>query len=278
MKFIWITDPHLNMIDINGRQDFYNEIKARESHAIFMTGDIAESSSLEPILTEVVASITQPVYFVLGNHDYYGDCVENVRSKTQKLTQRVKNLYWLSGSEPHVLCEDIILVGQDGWADGRYGDYEHSNVLLNDSLLISDLFDAKMLGRASLLTKMQQLADADSIQLKKSLIKAVTKYDCQKIIILTHVPPFDDACVYQGRKTESDFLPFFSSKAIGDVLLEMALTYEHISFLVLCGHTHASAFYSPLKNLSVLVGKAEYFKPEVQQITNHEMAHNWSLI
>jgi len=38
------------------------------------------------------------------------------------------------------LDNNIFLIGQDGWADGRLGDYQSSRVVLNDSRMIADLF------------------------------------------------------------------------------------------------------------------------------------------
>ncbi len=63
-----------------------------------------------------------------------------------------------------------------------------------------------------------------------------------------------------------EWLPYFSSKAMGDVLLLAAQKYSAIDFLVLCGHTHSEACYLPLYNLTVKVGNAEYFQPAIQSI------------
>lgn len=65
---------------------------------------------------------------------------------------------------------DTFLVGQDGWADGRLGNYYDSQIVLNDSKMIADLFQAKILGRSQLLAKMQQLADHDAEQLQMQLM------------------------------------------------------------------------------------------------------------
>ena len=37
------------------------------------------------------------------------------------------------------LTKDAALVGVDGWADGRLGDYARSTVMLNDYLLIENI-------------------------------------------------------------------------------------------------------------------------------------------
>lgn len=83
---------------------------------------------------------------------------------------------------------------------------------------------------------------------------------------MTHVPPFKEACLYEGKISSDDFLPFFSSKATGDVLTEVAKANADIEFLVFCGHTHAKAILSPLLNLTIQVGAAKYLMPEIQSI------------
>lgn len=113
---------------------------------------------------------------------------------------------------------------------------------------------------------MQQLADADAHQLSKNLDQAIKKHHPKKIIVLTHVPPFKEACLHEGEISNDDWLPYFSSQATGDILKQIAEDNKEIEFLVLCGHTHSEATYEPLENLKVKVGKAEYFQPEIEEI------------
>lgn len=142
------------------------------------------------------------------------------------LTNNQSLLNWLPACEPILLENEVVLVGQDGWADGRYGDYANSTISLNDERMIVDLFQAK--------------------------------------IVLTHIPPFEEACLHKGKVSNKNRLPYFSSKATGDVLMKVAKENSETEFLVLCGHTHSEACFEPLKNLTVKVGKAEYYQLEVQ--------------
>lgn len=66
--------------------------------------------------------------------------------------------------------------------------------------------------------------------------------------------------------SNKDWLPYFSSKATGNVLMKVAKENSGTEFLVLCGHTHSEASFQPLKNLTIKVGKAEYYQPEVQAL------------
>jgi hypothetical protein len=87
-----------------------------------------------------MATTQKPIYFVLGNHDYYRRGVDDVRSKMTSITKDGLFLFWLPALGPQKLDNDVVLVGQDCFADGRYGDYTNSRVVLNDSRMIVDLF------------------------------------------------------------------------------------------------------------------------------------------
>lgn len=262
MKLIWLTDVHLNFLTNEERQDFYKNMADTHCDAILLSGDIAEATCLEAMLKEMAEAIGKPIYFVLGNHDYYEGAINEVRGAMQAL--RHKHLKYLSTAGIIQLNEDTILLGQDGWADGRLGDYENSTVSLNDSVLIEDLAKARADGKPQLLAKMQELADADAKQLKADLLKAISKKP-KKIIIVTHVPPFKEACMYRGKQTDDNYLPYFTSKATGDVIKRFAELNPYIEFVVYSGHTHHPAQYEPLHNLHVKAGKAEYTRPTFQE-------------
>jgi predicted phosphohydrolase len=265
MKLVWLTDTHLNVLDKEQRNAFYAEITSVKAQAILISGDIAEANSISGYLVELERALTCPIYFVLGNHDFYGSNVASVTTNIHEIAKSYDNLVWLTETDYSVLTKDILLVGVDGWADGRYGDYAHSHVVLNDSRMITDLFQKKCLGKTALLKIMQDLANKDASRLRAQLEFAIKKVP-KKIIVVTHVPPFAESCAYKDQQTDNDFLPFFSSKATGDVLLEVLQENTKIDFLVLCGHTHEAALHQPLNNLTVKVGGARYGRPKIVEI------------
>lgn len=265
MKCAWLTDIHLNFLEKEERLTFYQSIKLSNVDIVLISGDIAEAPTVVDLLEEMYEMLKYPIYFVVGNHDYYFGQIESVKNQLEKLTKKSNKLYWMPALGPVLLDNGAILIGQDGWADGRLGDYNNSQVVLADSRLIAELFKEKILGKYQLLDKMQLLADRDANLLSIDLKKALA-CNPKKIIVLTHVPPFKEACRYNGEISGDDWLPFFSSKASGDVLYKFAIENKNIELLVLCGHTHAHADVEILPNLKVKVGKAEYYKPEVQEV------------
>lgn len=84
MKFLWITDIHLNFVSLDKRKQFYQGLK--DGDAIVISGDIAEAPSIAKILSEVADHVGKPIYFVLGNHDYYHGEINNIRDAMQILT------------------------------------------------------------------------------------------------------------------------------------------------------------------------------------------------
>lgn len=265
MRLAWLTDIHLNFLGDDERQIFYQEVAQDNGDAVLISGDIAEAPPLTDLLKEMASAIKKPIYFILGNHDYYRGEVSEVHEAMTALTKAHDQLFWLPASGIQQLNKTTLLLGQDGWADGRLGDYQNSRVSLNDSRFIKDLFQARMLGKSQLLEKMQQLADIDAKQLQNDLVKAVGQ-DPKKIIVLTHVPPFREACQHEGQISDDNWLPYFSSKVIGDELMQSAQENPSIEFLVLCGHTHSNAYYQPLNNLTIKAGAAEYYSPVVQEV------------
>lgn len=269
MKLAWLTDVHLNFLDANERKKFYQEIINTKCDGVLISGDIAEAPSIKNILKELATVIKKPTYYILGNHDFYRGQIDAVRNEMTALTESNEYLFWLPASKVIQLDNDTLLVGQDGWADGRLGDYHNTRVVLNDSRMISDLFQEKLVGRSQLLAKMQQLADYDAGQLQEQLIQAAIQRP-QRIIVLTHIPPFKEACLHEGKISNDDWLPYFASKASGDVLMNICIAHPDIDFLVLCGHTHGKAKYCPLPNLTVEAGHAKYNRPEIQKIISIE--------
>lgn len=264
-KIAWITDIHLNFLDAKARKQFYRSIDQTDSDAILITGDIADAASICKILSDFSNHTNKNIYFVLGNHDYYSSSVASVRESITMLCSENSKLTWLGNSEIIKLNSDTVLLGHDGWADARYGDFDHSTVTLNDSRLIAELFQAFLLNKSSLKNKMQNLADADAKALEQTLMQ-IENLEVKKIIIATHVPPFPECCLHKGKQSDESWLPYFASKATGDILSTFAQQNPAIDVLVLCGHTHSNASIKPYTNLEIKAGSAQYYTPELQKI------------
>lgn len=271
MKAVWLTDIHLNFLSVRARSELYSQIRETEADYVFITGDIAESHYVCMHLTIMAEALSdnQQILFVAGNHDYYHGSVKGVKEKFKEISHG--KIRYAPDSNLIKLQDGIYLCAVDGWADGRYGDYANSPVVLNDSRLIKELDDSiPVTGtlaerNASLLKAMQLLADEDAFNLSEK-IAATLKEDPKKIIVLTHIPPFPESSLYQGKIAGDDYLCFYTCKAVGDVLMKFAEENPMVQFLVFCGHSHNEALYEPLSNLTVKTGAAEYYEPCIQEV------------
>jgi predicted phosphohydrolase len=259
MRVVWATDIHLNFLDAEGRASFFSSIRAHQPDVVFVTGDIAEAPSLPFLLDEMRRAIQVPLYFVLGNHDFYYGSILQVRNSLKNWCQVQPGLIYLSTTGLIELTPSTVLVGHDGWGDGRYGNYHASPVRLSDQELIVDFQD---LDREAVLRTLHALGDEAASYLRERLDRALASY--QHVICLTHVPPFKEACWYQGKMGDEDWLPYFACQAVGEVLLNVSRERPDSYITVLCGHTHHAGIVQLRPNLRVITGSAEYGASSIQ--------------
>ncbi len=261
MRAAWATDIHLNFLSEQKRRGFFDSISGQNPDAVFITGDIAEAPTLNFHLQEMVDAIQKPLYFVLGNHDYYYGSIATVREETEKLCQTRQELTYLVGNQVIELTKNTALVGHDGWGDGCLGNIKQTPVRLNDFRLIQELTGLEY---GKLIDRLRELGNEAAASIKDTLSKALDSYE--QVIFLTHVPPFKESCWYEGQVGNDDWLPFFTCKAVGDVLQELIKSRTSSQLTVLCGHTHHEGVAQILSNLRVLTGSAEYGVPHVQDV------------
>ena len=261
MRAAWATDIHLNFLQQKERKNFFSSVSDYNPDAVFITGDIAEAPTLKFHLQEMVDSIQKPLYFVLGNHDFYYGSITSVRQEAEKFCESQLNLTYLNGNEIIQLTKNTALVGHDGWGDGRLGNIKQTPVRLNDFRSIEEL---RGLEYMKLIDKIRELGDEAAAAIQDSLSRALDSYE--HVIFLTHVPPFKEACWYQGKVGDDDWLPFFTCKAVGDVLHELMEKKTDTQLTVLCGHTHHEGMAQILTNLRVRTGSADYGSPHVQDV------------
>jgi 3',5'-cyclic-AMP phosphodiesterase len=260
MTYTWITDPHIDHLENDQFSTLIDRIKSDESEGIILTGDIACSATCISLLKRLCKEVRIPIYFVFGNHDFYGSEIDIVRRETSILKERNSNLIYLTTlTSPIELAPGVCLIGHDGWYDARYGDYENSDVTMSDFAHIGDF---AQLTKASLQIRLNELGTEAAKHVQEQLNLALRSYD--QVILAIHVPPFREACLHNDEVADDFNLPFYCCKAVGDVILEIMGHMPEKQLLVLCGHTHHQAEYMPLPNVKVLVGKAKYGFSRVQ--------------
>ena len=259
MSLAWVTDIHLNFLDASGIATFCASIAATGAEGVIVSGDISESRELEHHLELLAEHLTRPVYFVIGNHDAYRGSIAGTKETAARVAASSRWLRYLPLSGVIPIDEDTCLVGVDGWADTRLGDWAGSRVVLNDYRMIDELRGHT---QAPLAAVLQAISDAETELGRTLLREALDRF--RRVIFVTHVPPFEGATWHEGKISDASWLPHFSSRSMGVMLLEEIDARASRELLVLCGHTHGAGVYRPRSNVEVRTGGADYGAPEVQ--------------
>ena len=260
-RLAWLTDIHLNFLDSRRVKEFCRSVAGHDPDAVLISGDIGDASTIKIYLWILEDEIGRPIYFVLGNHDFYHGSIAGVREAIQELSDRSDHLHWLPSISVVRLTEETCLIGIDSWADGRLGNYEKSHVMLNDYNLIKELTGLDQNARR---VKLNELGDSAAAELRDILPEALDRF--RHVILLTHVPPFKEACWHKGALSNDDWLPHLGCKVVGETLIEFMRRYGDREMTVLCGHTHSAGSDRILPNLSVKTGGAVYGSPRLQEL------------
>jgi 3',5'-cyclic AMP phosphodiesterase CpdA len=261
-RALWLTDLHFNFVARRGIDEFLAQVAAQHADWVLIGGDIGEARDLTKYLQVIDDRLPCPVAFVLGNHDFYRGSIASVRGQMTVLCAERPRLHYLTQiAEPIELAPGVGLVGHDGWADARVGNYAESDVMLNDYELIAEL---RGMSRGARRAKLEALGDEAAAHVRKLLLKSVEQN--QETVLLTHVPPLREACWHEGRISDDEWSPHFTCLAVGNAMLEVMSQYPDRRLLVLCGHTHSSGVARPAPNVEILTGSAVYGHPAVQRV------------
>lgn len=158
MKLLWLTDLHLDKTERKRRTLFYAMLRRMSADAVVITGDISDARYLPGHLRELgQACAPRPVYFVLGNHDFYGSGFADVDRAVAAVCKEKPNLHHLGQGEIIRLGAHDALVGHRGWADGRAGWGSRSPVWNPDHSAIDDF---RSLSRRILWSRVEELGKA----------------------------------------------------------------------------------------------------------------------
>jgi predicted phosphohydrolase len=263
MRAVWITDVHLNFVEVERMKAFADAMMRERPDCIFVTGDTAEAHDVEKCFD--MMSAIAPCHGVLGNHDYYGSSIAALRERARRTS------WWLPGKDPIRLTDATTLVGIDGWGDARCGNLD-SDVKLSDWKEIAELDGLLWCEAPRRCAVLQAVGTAEAEALRSQLASIEPP---RELIVLTHVPPFPEACWHQGKQSSPDWLPWFTCVAVGEVLLAYARDHASSTQLtVLCGHTHGVGEFRAAENLLVRTGG---WPPGVQGYGNPIVQRAWTI-
>lgn len=262
-KYAWATDIHLDFLrgDEARLVAFADQLVAQNPTGIFLTGDISVARDIVLHLSVIEKAAQRPIYYVLGNHDYFGSSIEVVRKNMHVLSNMSPFLRYMPTMPYYALSQATAVVGHDGWYDAINGSWQNSSFSMVDWDAIYD-FKQVNGNKATIVTQARKLAHEGVTHVQNGIKQAVRYH--KNIVVLTHFPPFKEAHIHQGRVGDDSAQPWFTSKMMGDMLMDASKAFPTHSFTVLCGHTHGKFDGKITNNLQVHVGASEYNQPALQ--------------
>jgi predicted MPP superfamily phosphohydrolase len=265
VKLAWASDIHLDSAESPVREAFARDLRDSGAEMLLLTGDIDDGLEVLDSLRWLHEATGLPIRFVLGNHDYWGRRIDELRTELRALPG--EGVRWLPAAGPVDLTDRVQLVGCDGWGDAVNGNLDDTELFLADYLVILDLkeslgggdgnpLDAWHEDRSGLLEHLRFRGRIEAEILADLLRRTDPGRD---ILLGTHVPPFVEACRHRGVSSPQGW-PGFSCGSTGAVLREFARVNPDRKLTVLCGHTH-EAWEGYVEGVGVRVAGARYGSP-----------------
>src|SRR5712691_7165565 len=167
-KYAWCSDVHLDHLSSEDQIiGFSKKLIADNPTGIFITGDISNAKQVVYHLSVMEKVVQRPIYFVLGNHDYYGGDIEGVRKTMLELSNLSPFLKYMP-TMPYVgLSPTTAVVGADGWYDAQFGDWQRSRFMMSDWQYIQNFVPHS--GGSKVMAKGMLLAKGDIVTLARKL-------------------------------------------------------------------------------------------------------------
>lgn len=280
MRLGFATDIHLDHIKAThdlGKQKRVGAELTKHVDALVVGGDISVGKYLEAHLGAFLEGAACPVYFVLGNHDFWLMHEDSIWGIAKSFEGS------LDFSGPVELTPDTALVGVSGWYDTRAGDWMSPGIIMPEFQTTTRLMNLGpvQVGRNQLVWPpelkhemhrvCQAWADEQTAKFMPKLEEAAEKY--RKVFIVTHIPPWVESCWSPtgkrpclSRDNSPEWLPWSVNVGLGMKIEALAEDYPDIQFQVLSGHTHGEGETKLDWNLRAFSGKASYGIPKLARV------------
>lgn len=253
-RYIWLSDTHINMSILPFmKRRFIGRLNSVESDGLIITGDISNGVMLESDLRYLATHYDRPIYFVLGNHDYYWRHRDSVEEDVRRLCQKHNNLVWLSEEDSVQLDHGVSLVGDEGWYDVSAGRPDLTQWCI-DRLINLDYLPMTNYAQQTLAWRERAKASAKKLCRK---VKIALEHN-DTVYIATHFPPWPEATLSNWQLSRDYWIPYNTNVVLGQEL-EFLMKNCEGKLIVLCGHTHLACEVSVAKNITCKVAGASYW-------------------
>lgn len=236
-KLLWITDAHLDHLSPTMMDAWCEKLANTQADMLLLGGDTANSRTFARFLCRIKNEFPGTIALVAGNHDYYHTSIFDFR-KELTLHHQAGVMVFEPGcqTQPVPLAEGVYLCGSGGWGDASAGCADARRMMLNDEYLIAELKTYDLTDR------LREFGMESATHLQNQLSSVPADASC--VIVLTHVPPWPEACWHEGKMSDAFALPRFCWQAGGVAISQAAALRPQTQFIVLCGHTHSDGFWS----------------------------------
>jgi len=254
-KALWYSDLHLNFLSEKKLTLFIDSIISRNPDLVWLTGDITTGKKLIEHLELLVNRLPFPIYFIIGNHDYWGSSIEQTHENIRELVKKYPGrLFWVSDKLSLPFSESTVLIGNEGWYDAMLGWPRHL-VFTWDWFHISNF---RALGCCKRITSFQKVAADFTSKMRESLLSALNTHD--HVYAMTHIPPWAEATHDVGTFFGWFWLPYNVSVKMGMMFKEVMEQFPNKKLTVLCGHTHSKKSVQISGNINCHVAGADMYR------------------
>jgi predicted MPP superfamily phosphohydrolase len=258
----WLSDLHLDRLEEPQINHLLKQIADSRMECIAISGDISHAQGLTAHLHAIAsACYPRPVFFVCGNHDYYGGSVASVDADIRAICAKTENLHLLDGQEIIPLNRHTCLIGDGGWPDVRAGYGMDTCVRSPDHRAIRDFHG---MNRQQFMLRMQEMGKCSAAKIRNILPLALTRYP--RVILLTHVPPFPRAVRYNDGPCGPRHLPYYANLSAGLAIQGIAGAFPHRRITILAGHAHSACVTHIGTTICVRVAHARAGSPATHQV------------
>ncbi len=266
MRYILGSDLHLDHLNLEERKEFLSRVSKEcndQDAVLLLTGDLTSHKNLWEHVDELAQASRARMLYVLGNHDIWGGSFVQANTTLRPHGLVDGHAVFMDHVDRVQLEDDLCVVGESGWYDGRNGLQGPPKFIMNDWFFISEYRTNHGLTERKF---SERVADARAAIMNKKL-RAAIKAGNNRIIVLTHVPPWVESCRHMGRPSDAYALPWFTSQVMADTIDQIAKEHFRVKFEVLCGHTHDACKWHRDENVHVHVTGASYGAPYVREWT-----------
>lgn len=178
MKIQPISDLHLDCQAPHVLDDFFGKIIQTDADIVIIAGDAVEGRCID-VFKEALPQITKPVYYVAGNHEFWGVKHTELHRFLKHELRFFPNVKVLE--KEYVIIDDVVLIGATLWTN------LHNPI--NANLVRNYMADFRQC--PGLTTDWTNEEHDNSAQFIRNVLEFEQFRDKKKIVVTHHGPSFE---------------------------------------------------------------------------------------